>query len=108
MHEGPDDLFQNIDQLLEAGSFEAAQAALEQAPTDDAFQMLRVKLGLLSGTLVPDAAMQRLIQLMRRTPDLPGAKALYQEASKRAYSSRESSIAHSHPPPPDATNTPKR
>jgi len=108
MHEGPDDLVQAIDQRREAGSFEAAQAALEQAPTDDAFQMLRVKLGLLSGTLVPDAAMQRLIQLMRRTPDLPGAKALYQEASKRAYSSRESSIAHSHPPPPVATNTPKR
>ena len=108
MHEGPDDIYQNIDELLQGGSFEAARAALEQAPADDSFQLLRIKLGLLSGALLPDAAMQKLIQLMRRTPDLPGAKALYQEASRLAYTSRESSIAHSHPPPPVATNTPKR
>ena len=37
---------------------------------------------------------------MRRDPDWPGAKVLYQLASSQAYRSRESSASHSHPPPP--------
>ena len=41
-----------------------------------------------------------LVQLMRKHPDFPGAKELYQEASNLSYQTRQSSMAHSHPPPP--------
>ena len=33
-------------------------------------------------------------------PEFPGAKELYQEASNLSYQTRQSSPAHSHPPPP--------
>lgn len=105
MHEGPDALYDSIDQLLDERSLDAARTALDSAPKDPRFQVLRIKLGLLAGSLPAGAAMQKLIQLMRDTPEIPGAKALYQQASKLAYSERESSVAHSHPPPPVA---PKR
>ena len=105
MTEGHDALYETIDRLLQTEALDEARAALESAPRDQTYQVLRIKLGLLSGSMPPDMAMQKLIQLMRETPDLPGAKTLYQEASKLAYSGRESSVAHSHPPPPVA---PKR
>lgn len=90
-----------IDQLLEAGDLDAARTALAAIPSqEDAVRVLRVKLGLYDGSLPPGAAMQRLIQIMRTAPDTPRAKELYQEASNRAYQSRQSSVSHSHPPPP--------
>jgi len=90
-----------IDQLLEAGDLDGARAILSRAtPSDEAYAVLRVKLGMYDGSLAPGAVMQRLIQLMRRDAEWPGAKELYQEASNVAYSSRQSSSAHSHPPPP--------
>ena len=46
------------------------------------------------------AAVQELIKIMRRQEDFPGARELYQEASDSAYAARQSSVAHSHPPPP--------
>lgn len=92
-----------IDQLLEAGDFEAARRELGAIASDDeAYAVLRIKLGLFDGTLEPGAAMQRLITLMRRDPDWPFAKELYQEASNLAYQSRTSSVSHSHPPPPSS------
>jgi hypothetical protein len=57
-------------------------------------------MALLDGSLPPAAAMQRLIALMRRQQDWPGAKALYQIASQRAYTAHSSSVSHSHIPPP--------
>jgi len=105
MTEGHDALYETIDRLLQTDALDEAMAALETAPRDQTYQVLRIKLGLLSGSMPPGMAMQKLIQMMRETPDLPGAKTLYQEASKLAYSGRESSVAHSHPPPPVA---PKR
>lgn len=105
MTEGQDALYATIDQLLAESSFDEARTALERAPKDRSFQVLRIKLGLATGAMPAGVAMQRLIQLMREEPELPGAKALYQEASRQAYSDRESSVAHSHPPPPVA---PKR
>jgi hypothetical protein len=90
-----------IEELLEAGEFDRARTALEDKPPEDAaYEVVRVKLGLYDGTLPPQQAMQRLIRLMQKDKDAPGAKELYQEASRRAYQSGQSSVAHSHPPPP--------
>src|SRR5258706_2037136 len=91
----------SINRLLDAGDVEAARAQLAQVPrTDEAYTVVRVKLELYDGSLPPLAAIQQLVQLMRKTPDFPGAKELYQEASNLSYQERQSSPAHSHPPPP--------
>jgi hypothetical protein len=90
-----------IHRLLDAGDIEAARSELSQVPrTDEAYAVLRIKLELYDGTLPPLAATQQLVQLMRKNPDFPGAKELYQEASNLSYQTRQSSPAHSHPPPP--------
>lgn len=89
-----------IDQLIEAGDFAAARSALDALPVSDALIVLRIKLDLFEGSLPAGAAMQKLIALMRKNADAPGAKELYQEASNMAYQSRTSSVSHSHPPPP--------
>jgi hypothetical protein len=99
--------YQAIDQLLEAGDVEAARRELAAVASDDeSYAVLRIKLGLYEGSLEPGAAMQRLIALMRRDPEWPCAKELYQEASNLAYQSRRSSVSHSHPPPPSSTRKP--
>jgi hypothetical protein len=91
----------DIHRLLDAGDLEAARQALARVPrTEEAFAVARVKLELYAGTLPPLAAIQQLVQLMRKQPDFPGAKELYQEASNMSYQTRQSSMAHSHPPPP--------
>jgi hypothetical protein len=91
----------SIHVLLDAGDLEAARSELSQVPrTEEAYTVVRVKLELYDGTLPPLAAIQQLLQLMRKTPDFPGAKELYQEASNLSYRTRQSSPAHSHPPPP--------
>jgi hypothetical protein len=90
-----------VDELLEAGALEQARELLGPVPTsDERFLVVRVKLGLMDGSLPAGAAQQALIKLMRRDPEWPGAKELYQRASSQAYQSRESSASHSHPPPP--------
>ncbi len=90
-----------IDRLLDAGDLDAARAALAGVPrSEEAFSVVRVKLDLYDGTLPPLAAIQQLVQLMRKKPDFPGAKELYQEASNLSFQTRQSSPAHSHPPPP--------
>jgi hypothetical protein len=90
-----------VDELLEAGDLDSAREALSGvSPNDDSFMVVQIKLAMYDGSLPPGAAMQKLIQLMRRDSNWPGAKELYQEASQMAYSTRQSSIAHSHPPPP--------
>jgi len=90
----------DIDALLDSGDLDAARSALSQAPEgEERFTVVRTKLGLYDGSLPPEAAMQQLIQLMRRDENFPGAKALYQEASRVAFQSRQSNVAHSHPPP---------
>ncbi len=95
--------YQAIDQLLEAGDLEGSRRELAAVPGDDeSYAVLRIKLALYDGTLEPGAAMQRLITLMKRDPEWPFAKELYQEASNLAYQSRTSSVSHSHPPPPSS------
>ena len=91
----------SIHGLLDAGDLESARAELSKIPrTDEAYAVARVKLELYEGSLPPLAAIQQLVALMRKKPDFPGAKELYQEASNLSYQTRQSSPAHSHPPPP--------
>ena len=91
----------SIHRLLDAGDLEAARAELAKVSrSEEAYAVVRVKLELYDGSLPPLAAIQQLLQLMRKTPEFPGAKELYQEASNLSYQTRQSSPAHSHPPPP--------
>ena len=91
----------SINRLLDSGDLEGARAELSTVPrTEEAYVVVRVKLELYEGSLPPLAAIQQLVALMRKKPDFPGAKELYQEASNLSYQTRQSSPAHSHPPPP--------
>lgn len=93
--------FEAIDRLLDAGDLDQAREILSSVDSgDESYAVLRIKLALLDGSLPPAAAMQRLIALMRRQQDWPGAKVVYQIASQRAYTEHESSVSHSHIPPP--------
>ena len=93
--------FESILQLLNSGDLDTARDILERADEDDdTYNVLRLKLAILDGTVSPNVALQKLIQMMRQQPNLPGARALYQEASKLAYAERQSSASHSHIPPP--------
>jgi len=90
-----------IDALLEAGELDDAREALKHAAvSDERYAVVRIKLSLYDGSVESGPAMQALIQLMRRNADWPGAKALYQRASSAAFETRQSSVSHSHPPPP--------
>jgi hypothetical protein len=90
-----------VDALLDADDLDGARAGLLGATaTDERYAVVRIKLALFDGSMPSGAAMQALIQLMRKDPDWPGAKALYQTASSSAFETRQSSAAHSHPPPP--------
>jgi hypothetical protein len=94
-----------VDQLIEANDFDGARALLDAtSDSSDAVLVIRIKLALYDGSLPPGAAMQKLIAIMRRNADAPGAKELYKEASNVAYQSRQSSVSHSHAPPPVATD----
>ena len=106
MPEGTSELYETIDALLNAQDLGQAEEELKSAPDDDSLATLRIKLALYQGNIPAGVAMQRLIQLMRVNPDQPGAKQLYQEASKRAYSGGQSSVSHSHPPPAVRPKTP--
>ena len=48
MTEGHDALYETIDRLLQTDALDEAMAALETAPRDQTYQVLRIKLGLLS------------------------------------------------------------
>ncbi|MBK7583437.1 MAG: hypothetical protein IPI67_25005 [Myxococcales bacterium] len=96
-----------IDEMLEAGEYEAARTTLDEAGTSPAVEVLRIKLALYDESVPPPLAMQKLLQLMRQHPDAPGGKLLYQDASRRAYQHGQSSISHSHPPPPVRESDPK-
>ncbi len=90
-----------VDALLEANDLNGARDALQRIlPSDERYAVTRIKLSLYDGSMPSGAAMQALIQLMRKNPDWPGAKELYQSASSTAFATRESSVSHSHPPPP--------
>jgi hypothetical protein len=90
-----------LDGMLEADDLSGVRDALQRVPaTDERYAVVRIKLGLYDGSMASGVAMQALIQLMRRNADWPGAKTLYQNASSAAFATRQSSVSHSHPPPP--------
>ncbi|HEY3253170.1 MAG TPA: hypothetical protein VGJ91_04445 [Polyangiaceae bacterium] len=90
-----------LDGMLEADDLSGVRAALTDiAAGDERYAVVRIKLALYEGSIPSGMAMQQLIQLMRKDPDWPGAKALYQSASSDAFATRQSSVSHSHPPPP--------
>jgi hypothetical protein len=90
-----------VDAALEADDLNGAREALARVATsDERYAVVRIKLGLFEGSLTSGAAMQALIQLMRKNADWPGAKALYQSVSSAAFETRQSSVSHSHAPPP--------
>ena len=93
--------FAHVDEMVERGDMANARAALATATGNAALsELLEVKIGLYEGSLAPQLAMNRLLSLMQKDPKLPGAHALYQDASNRSYAGGESSLSHSHPPPP--------
>jgi hypothetical protein len=93
--------FGEIDDLAERGDLDGARRALSSVEGNPALRtLLEVKIGLADGTVPPQIAMNRLLVLMRQDANLPGAHELYRQASAKSYDSRESSLAHSHPPPP--------
>ncbi|HEX3596812.1 MAG TPA: hypothetical protein VHU80_17000 [Polyangiaceae bacterium] len=93
--------FAGIDDIVEQGDMASARSALAKAQGNAALvELLEVKIGLYEDSLAPQLAMNRLLVLMRQDANLPGAHALYQEASTRSYEGGESSLSHSHPPPP--------
>ena len=93
--------FEAIQKLLESGDTDSAREILAATdPKDEAYTVLRLKLAIIDGAIAPAAALQRLIHLMRVEPNWPGAKALFQEASRLAYAEGQSSVSHSHLPPP--------
>jgi len=93
--------FEALSRLLDAGDIEQVRDILAGIDAEDeSYLVLRIKLSVLDGSLPPGAAMQRLIQLMRREADWPFAKECYQWTSQQAFLQRQSSAALSHIPPP--------
>jgi len=100
--QGMPEPFETIDQQIDSGDFSAAERALaQQAEAPELQEMLRIKLDVRRGGTDAALAMQRLVALMRNHTKLPKAIELYREVSALAYRQRQSSLAHSHPPPPD-------
>jgi hypothetical protein len=98
---GPPDSYRTIDHLIEAGDFEGARGLLStHGDEDTGYAVLRLKLGLRDGSLASALVESRVVQLLRRDPRAPGARELFQEASATAYRLGQSSLSHSHPPPP--------
>jgi hypothetical protein len=94
--------YRTIDRLIETGDFSGARERLEALGEQETpgYTLLELKLGLRDGSLLPASVENRVVQLLRLNPDTPGARELYQEASALAFRHGQSSLAHSHPPPP--------
>lgn len=107
------DQLQQIDRLLEAGKLDAAGSALDAAragadggPTQTALlELFEVALAVSKNEIPAGLGLNRIVSVMRRIPDLPLAREVYQRVSDQAYRGGQSNLAHSHPPPPpDAGN----
>ena len=97
--------YEAIDRLIEAKDLDEARELLFGIdPSDLSYSVLHAKLALYDGSLEPMAIAQRLVQLMRKVPNLPGARELYKSATELAYAQHESSLSRSHVPQPIKTN----
>jgi len=96
--------FLNVDRLLEAGDIASAKAAFEaarqSAPDPDLVELFEIQIAILGKQIEPDMGLTRIVSVMRRAPKLPFAKELFQRISTLAYTGGQSSLSHSHPPPP--------
>jgi hypothetical protein len=92
--------FEEISALIGQGEIERATSLLSAHAGNARYEALRIWIALENEEFPPAVAMQRLVNLMRQDPEFPGARAIYKEASTRSYSHGQSSLAHSHPPPP--------
>lgn len=91
----------SIDQLIDSGDYDKARSELAaHDPKKPEVELVAIKLGLADQSLSSHVCMQKLIDILRRHPDTPGAKELYQKASSQSYTEHSSTYAHSHPPPP--------
>jgi hypothetical protein len=98
---GVPDSYRVIDDLIEAGDFDGARARLATHDEDEpGYTVLKLKLGLRDGSLPPPLVENRVVQLLRKDPRAHGARELFQEASAEAFRLGQSSLSHSHPPPP--------
>lgn len=107
------DQLQQIDRLLAAGKLDAAGNALDTArasvgegPNEVALlELFEVALAVSKNEIPAGMGLNRIVSVMRRIPDLPFAREVYQRVSDQAYRGGQSNLAHSHPPPPpDAGN----
>jgi hypothetical protein len=97
----PTEPLTDIDQMIDSGEYAKARTALGgHDASKPEVEVLVIKLGLTEGSLSSHVCMQKLIEILRRHPDTPGAKELYQKASSQSYKERSSTYSHSHPPPP--------
>ncbi|MEN9579649.1 MAG: hypothetical protein RJA70_2658 [Pseudomonadota bacterium] len=83
------------------GSGAASGAAAQLIGADEMarYEFLQVKLSVRMNRIAAPQALTRLLRLLQQKNDLRGGRELYAELSKAAYTSRDSSMAHSHPPP---------
>jgi hypothetical protein len=97
--------FASIDGLLARGDFAGAKSKLDAArqpgsPHSDLIELLDIKAAVLGKQIEPGMGLTRIVAVMRRVPNLPFAKVLFQQISQMAYTGGQSSLSHSHPPPP--------
>ncbi|HEX2878371.1 MAG TPA: hypothetical protein VHO25_02430 [Polyangiaceae bacterium] len=97
--------YSSIDSLLESGDYAGAKTKLDaarqaSAPDSDVIELLEIKAAVLSKQIQPGMALTRIVAVMRRIPNHPFARALFQTISQMAYTGGQSSLSHSHPPPP--------
>ena len=91
---------EEIRDLIEEGSLEDARSLLASAPDGPLSDLAALQIAFAEGSATADQLVQRLVALMRNNPDLPGSRELYTRLSDAAYEAHQSSLAHSHPPPP--------
>ncbi len=86
-----------VHRLITTRELQQARDALSQLPESPGREVANLRLELEIGDDPPERVMQRLVQLMRKHPQAPGARELYTRCSDEAYGARSSSPSHSHP-----------
>ncbi|MEY2932927.1 MAG: hypothetical protein RL033_3676 [Pseudomonadota bacterium] len=66
----------------------------------DLLELLRLKLKVAERQLEPARALESVLTLLVADPHHPAALELYRELSLKQYSSGNSCLSNSHPPPP--------
>ena len=91
-----------VAQLINAGRFGEAREQLDlnyEQPAD-LLQLMRLKLSVAERALEPSSALESVLSLLMADPQHAAALELYRELSTLQYSSGNSCLSNSHPPPP--------